>query len=415
MNGASVFSPRVLIGWVAAAAVIFLASLYLMARGESGKGAGDSIGPSSFSRSAIGYAGLAEVLRRLGVPVISSQYDSLARLKPGSILILAEPEPTFQSLDELRLLVDAPVVLLILPKWQGAPSARRADWIGSAALLPEAVPQLTLGLAVDRGSVVRRPAAGSWTTNELGPVPTLGDPIQLIRADRLRPIVAAADGILLGEIRSGKRRLWVLADPDVMANHGIGRGANADFAIRVVDALRGGDGSIVFDETIHGFLVRPGNPAKLLIQFPFVFATAQAALTIVLLLWATTGRFGAPEAVPQALLAGKAGLVKNAAALLAYAGHRHVVAWRYVQATLHDTARQLRAPRGLSEGALLQWLGRVGEARAVTIDCAAVCRRAEAIGRERQRDLSPLLGATRDIHRWKQEIIDAAGRHPRDH
>ena len=60
MNGEPVFSRRLLIGWIAGATVVFAISLYLMGAGEvTGP---DSTGASTFSRSAIGHAGIAEVL-----------------------------------------------------------------------------------------------------------------------------------------------------------------------------------------------------------------------------------------------------------------------------------------------------------------------------------------------------------------
>ena len=40
--------------------------------------------PSTFSRSAVGYAGIAEVLQRQGVAVVKSQYDSLAKASPAA-------------------------------------------------------------------------------------------------------------------------------------------------------------------------------------------------------------------------------------------------------------------------------------------------------------------------------------------
>jgi hypothetical protein len=63
MSVEPIFSRRLLVGWVAGAIVVFALSLYLMGSGEM-SGA-DSTGPGTFSRSAIGHAGIAEVLQRL--------------------------------------------------------------------------------------------------------------------------------------------------------------------------------------------------------------------------------------------------------------------------------------------------------------------------------------------------------------
>src|SRR5262249_7848731 len=157
------------------------------------------------------------------------------------------------------------------------------------------------------------------------------------------------------------------------------------------------------------------NPFTLLFKFPFVVATVQGAAVILLLLWATMPRFGPPQAAPPPLSAGRQGLLSNMATLLDFAGHQSVMLARYVHATGRDTARQMRAPRGLAEDALLAWLGRVGQARGVKVDCAAVLRRADEASTARGGDVAPLLDIARDIHQWKREIIDGRSRHPRAH
>jgi hypothetical protein len=59
-------------------------------------------------------------------------------------------------------------------------------------------------------------------------------------------------------------------------------------------------------------------------------------------------------------------------------------------------------------------LQRVGNARGVDVDCGEVVRRAAVLDDTRG-NLAPLARLARDIHRWKQEIIDGRSRHPRDH
>ena len=67
MSVAALFPRRLLIAWIGAALLTFAAALYFMGGGGRESG-GDAVGPSTFSRSAIGYAGIAEILRRLGTP-----------------------------------------------------------------------------------------------------------------------------------------------------------------------------------------------------------------------------------------------------------------------------------------------------------------------------------------------------------
>lgn len=415
MNSQAIFTPRLLIGWIAAAVLTFGFSLYFMTQGDSGKSGTDAIGPTTFSRSAIGHAGMAEILRRLGTPVVKSQYDSLGKLGTDSVLVIAEPRFTAAVGDTLPPLLAAKNVLLVLPKWQGSPSDTRPGWIGSAEPISATEATAILNIVVQAGEVLRPDAIESWTTNALGPIPDLVAPAQLLRSSRVRPIVAAADGILVGEFREKGRRLWVLADPDVMENHGIASGDNAAFSVALIKALRSGDGSVVFDETVHGYIARPASPLKLLVQFPFVFGTIQGVLAVLLLLWATAMRFGAPETAPPALSVGKQSLIGNAAKLLEFAGYQRAMIRRYVQATIRDVAYRLHAPRGLSDGELVEWLQRVGQARAVSVDCGDAYGRAGAISDGRRGDPSPLIPIARDIHQWKREIIDGSARRTRGH
>ncbi len=407
---ASVFSPRLLAAWIAAALLTFAASLYFGSL-SGGKSGADAVGPSTFSRSAIGYAGIAEILSRLHIPVVKSQFDALAKLRSGGVLVVAEPELDRGAESAVTALLKAPTALLILPKWQGEPSEAHPGWLADAAHVPPLAADLVLNMVVPGGTVTRTATVPRWTVNALGGAPSLDPPVQLITSARLTPIVGANEGMLVGELRSKGKRVWVLSDPDVIANHGLGRDGNAAFAVALLQRLAMGQsvGSpIVFDETVHGYLSMPASPLALLFRFPVVIATGLGALALLLLLWSSFARFGAPVPAPAALGAGKRGLVENAAGLLEFAGHRRSVVRRYVEASLRDAARRLHAPRGLAGAALLDWLKRLGEARGVGLDCAAIARDAET-----KNDAAGLAAIARDIHHWKGEIIDGPSRDPR--
>lgn len=408
------FSRRLLIGWVGAAIATFALSLYFMGRpGEPG--GTDAVGPTTFSRSAIGHAGIADVLQRLGVSVIKSRDNSADKLGKDGVLVLAEPRPTAISEPALRALLDARAVLLVLPKWTGRASEKNPGWLATAEEKPPSQAQWVLNLVAGGGEVVRESQTPSWTTNLVaGRQPQLETPVQLMRSDALRPIVGAPAGILVGELKQ-KRTVWVLADPDVIANHGIGQADNAALALAIINRLRGRNGPVVFDETIHGFVAQPANPMALLFQFPFVVATLQVVAGLALLLWATMARFGAPQSAPPALSAGRQGLLQNVAQLITFAGHGQVMVRRYVQETVRETAQQLHAPRALTGQGLAAWLTRVGAARGVTVDCAAVIREVEELPDRRRGDLAPLVRIARDIHRWRREIVDGRSRHSRGH
>jgi len=408
----AIFSRRVLIGWVGAAVATFAVSLYFM--GRQGDPGTDAVGPSTYSRSAIGHAGIADVLQRLGVPVVKSRNNSADKLGKNGLLVLAEPRPTALSDPALRTLLEARAVLLVLPKWTGRASDKKPGWLGVAGERSPADAQLVLNLVASGGEVVRERQPPIWGTSLLGRTPRLESPVQLMRSVPMRAIIAGPSGILLGELTKN-RAIWVLADPDVIANHGIGQGENAALALAIVNRLRGRDGPVVFDETIHGYLAQSTTPLALMVQFPFVVATFMVAAALGLLLWATMARFGAPQTAPPPLSAGRQGLLQNVAQLITFAGHQQVMVRRYVQETVRETARQLHAPRGLSGEPLARWLTRVGEARGVTVDCAMVIGEVEQLADRRRNDLGPLVRLAREIHRWRREIVDGRSRHSRGH
>jgi hypothetical protein len=373
----------------------------------------DTVGASTFSRSAIGYAGIADVLQKLDMPVLKSRSDSLGKVTPGGVMVIAEPLPGARNEDIMRTLLKADTILLILPKWVGRPSETKPGWISEAIPVDRAVAGWALRLVAPKAELTEA-ATANWTTNAFGTAPNIDAPIRLMHGDRLQPIIGGADGMLLGQISDRNRKIWVLSDPDILSNYGLARTGNAALAVAIIERLRGGAGSIVFDETIHGFIAQPANPLLLLFRFPFVMATIQGVIAIALLLWATLGRFGTPQPAPVALSAGRQGLLENIAKLVDITGHREVMIKRYVLETLRDVGRQLHAPRGLSTATLIGWLQRVGMARGVATDCGPLIAEAAMLGESRVRNPATLVRLARDIHRWKGEILDGRSGHPGD-
>jgi hypothetical protein len=401
-------SPRGIAALVAAALLLFALSLYLMSKGGDAEPPADESGPSSFSRSALGYAGFADMLRELHASVVQSRFDSLSKLGPGGMLIVAEPRASFGlPAPALKTLLGARAVLLILPKWQGEPSRATPGWIAGASLKPSFEATSLLAEVLGGGEVVRRDAVEGWDKNQLAVTPKIEGTVQLVRSSRLKPIVADGDDILIGELNEKGRRLWVLSDPDVLDNHGFGRGDNALFGLALVNRLHGKQGVIVFDETVHGFTTEaPSEPLPLLFKFPFSLVTAQIALAVILLLWATLPRFGAAQPLAAPLDAGKRGLIANSARLIAFAGHRRIIARRYAQAVIQDSALRLRLPPGLAESEQVDRLRRIGLARGAPIDLSVVFYQIKELTDRPKPDPVRLASLVRDLHHWKQSIAD---------
>jgi hypothetical protein len=372
----------------------------------------ESAGASTYSRSAIGHAGLLALLRQQGIKAEASQGASGQKvfLTPShvpALLVLAEPDFEI-SKDELRRLLDAPRVLLILPKWTGRPD--RDGWISLAVLQPEAVAQVGLDAAFrDEDAAIVRPETDfKPTTNALGANAHLDSPPQLVTCANLGPVIASADGILLGHITNReydpyvRRELFVLSDPDVISNHGLAHG-NAALALAIINRARNG-GPVIFDETIHGFHSAPSGRFRLLAARPFLAATLSALAAFALLIWATARPFApATQSTPDGIQAGRLALIANIADLLLFAGHLGDVLRRYVQVTIEDVATRLHAPDTGNTPIRADWLAQAETRRTITTPEATLRAEAARLAANPNPTTAQTLAA--NAYAWKQEML----------
>ncbi len=329
----------------------------------------DPVGPAIYSKSALGHAALFDMLDEIGIPVVESDLGSGAHFEPNSVRVIAEPRTDDATLDEVRAMLDAPTVFLVLPKREGKPDPKRPNWIGEDRLIAQSDVQQVLRLADKRATLARDAPADSWNASQLGDLQPSIRHAQLIHSSRLHPLLASSAGILIGEIRERGRRLVVVSDPDMIANHGIARGDNAQIVVNVIERMRSGhDGVVVFDEFIHGYSPRPFHMLGILFQFPFALVTAQAAVAIALLAWAAMGRFGAPREQPPAISAGRRSLIDAGAMLVSRNGDAAALEARYYEEMVRDTAGTLRAPSGLALPDLLQWFAETQKDAAIPRD-----------------------------------------------
>jgi hypothetical protein len=402
MSAPRLFPRWVLAAWGVAAALGVTGSLFVMlGRDDEHAGRPDEAGPSAYSRSSIGHAGFFRLLRRLGITVSASQADSLLKLNQGGVLVVAEPRADEAGLSRAGLLIDqATNLLLVLPKRAGVPQRDHPGWLAAGRLLDTDAVARVLALFDEDGSVVRPDHAPAWTTHDLRALPTLAAP-QLMVSQKLEPLIAGPDGMLVGQAALGRSRIVVLSDPDVIANHGLGQGDNAALAVQILDLLRDPAGNVVFEETVHGYVERPVSPFALLLQFPWLLLTLQGVLALALLGWSAAGRFGAPEPLPRALPLGSATLIETGARLLDRPAHHALMVRRYLDLTLAELAARLHAPPGLASAALAAWLDRVAVARGVAAGADALERRLAAAGG----DAAALAAVAAAAFAWKQEIL----------
>jgi hypothetical protein len=353
-------------------------------------------------------------LQLRGIHAESSQGASLAKARHGGLLVLAEPDQLTDP-TELRLLLSAPRVLLVLPKWTGIADSGMPGWLGAASRLPTMGPISILQDAFPRNFGARGlknvDPPLTWPQNALGLPPSFDASAQLLTGTSLDSVVEGPAGMLVGERQRPGNIIYVLTDPDVISNHGLAHG-NAAFALALIDRARAG-GPVIFDETIHGFRTIPRNKYLAMFSRPFAAATFAALVAIGLLAWSDGKRFGAPLPRPGGMPAGQLVLISTIAGLLDRGGHQKTVLARYVRGTVTDVSATLQRTR--IQGPAFPFPTRLAEAeqrRAVTTRSADLLQQAASIETARHPPPDALAALALRAHAWKKEMFYGTAGHP---
>jgi hypothetical protein len=418
------FSRRAL-AWMAGIAVAsLLAGVLLAAFGESLSGRPNP-GQNSFSSSAVGHRALAETLRRRGLGVVSRRNAAEGKPGPHRPLIVAEPA-TGWARDEARLHRlrseaaerQAPLVL-VLPKWDYLAN-ERPDWVSAVTLRPVeevgAVPG-ALGIGGLERVTVRRPGklAHADCRARLGgrersyrvalPWGQLIQP-----GPGLDPVVVCGNALLVARVKAAPV-VYLIADPDLLNNQGLGKGDHA----RLVDDLlvRGLEAhGVLFEETVHGLARQAGLAAEAL-RFPLLLASLQSLLLAGAVLWAGMGRFGKPRPARGGAGLGPEVLIDNTAQLLGHGRHAAESLARYYRQTVRTVAAACFLPPDLPEDELVERLERLSRERGVRVQLRPLARRVEAAAAGGGRAAGTrAVRLARHLHRWRLEMMDGQHRHP---
>ena len=323
---------------------------------------GDDGGAHALSRSAVGFAGLAEALRLSGQPVVVNR-AALPR-DAGAGLLIVTPTPTAdrKALDGLGF---AGPVLVVAPKWLVEPSPHHRGWVQKGALIdPAWFPKGSL--AAQAGMSRRIGLSHPRLTGRVGdraldlavgPV----DAFQSLAAPGWTPLLRDETGAVI-LARAPDRSLYLLSDPDLLNTQSLRDIDTLRVALTLLASLRAGDGPYIFDVRLNG-LGRERSPLRLLFDPPFLAATLCLAAAAALAGFQAFCRFGPSRPGGRAIALGKAALVDNTAALIRLAGREHRMGGRYADLTADIVARAVGAPRGLGGEALVAFLDRLAARR----------------------------------------------------
>ena len=396
----AIFRRRTVVWLVLTGGAAFCVMLTLMVTGDP---AGGNVTTSSvFSRSAVGHMALAEWLRAQGREVKVNRSRKAVDVAANDLLLILAPNTADHDVDHLGALVAAAsakgcAVLIALPKWRTSPSPATRGWISRATMinLKRAAKPLAAVPALADAAVVRAADVPGWRNAISAAAPRIAQP-QLIDHGELDPLVSSADKMLVGAVPN--TRLAVLSDPDLLANHGLRRGGNAELTLALVDRLVPPGGAIVFDETLHGFAIVP-SLWRLLFWPPHLAATLLALAAMALTVWRGAARFGAPldARAGAAFRGGHGQLIENAGRLLCAGGHGALLTQRYAEMTVAEARRRLHLRQEpVATDAAFATLNAIGERRGVRARLPANV--------DKQRPLA----LARSCQRWAREMFGDA-------
>lgn len=395
-NDNSAFKRATMLVLVAVGTLAFLAMLVLGAYAPDLR-SGRNGGTHALSKSATGFAGLVRLAQATGRnPVI---VRSEAQLRSEDLMVIS-PDHGSTDLTEILERRGPRATLIVLPKWDTTRDPEKPGWVRVPGLLPADDPGRMLSpatpLRIARSKTKGQPLR---TVHEAAPpdVAFLAPRVtQTMSGPGLKPIITDGNGrIIVAQVNG--RPLYLLAEPDLLNNHGMGDGRQARAALALLDFLNStGATSILFDVTSNG-LGHSRSPLRLAFDPPFLGVTLTIFAAMLLAGWQALVRFGSPRRPERAIAFGKAALVDNSAALIRKAGREASLGSRYVDVIRNRAAALFRLAPTLSTEALDQRLDSLNNRRSFS-------ELAAAASNARNRD--ELLGAAQSLNHWIEEVLE---------
>lgn len=353
----------------------------------------DRAGLHPYSTSALGYNGLYRLLQARGTPVtISRSRQRLETDRESLKIVTLAPGGMGEALDELDL--SSSQALVVLPKWSGPSDRDKPQWQRETSLVPTGTVERLLQVYDPDGGIWRLRTPARIDTGFGRYSPRFGEDMQVLRADSLVSVVSVAGGDLVARLPGSD--IYVLSDPDLFNTAGLAEAENARMALGLVDFLRDDTRQpVLLDATLHGF-ERSENLLQMMFDIPFLGATLIALLGFLMIGWAGAVRFGAPEDEGRAIALGKQALTDNTARLVAMARRERQLAPGYLALVRRHTAKEIGAPKTLSEADLSALFDRLGPQAPRFSDLESDLN-SPAQGRE------DLLNKARALWRWRRE------------
>ena len=351
-------------------------------------------GAHVLSNGAIGFSGLARLADQTG------RHPEIARIEAqldAEDLAIITPTSGSTNLTDILVKRRSRATLIVLPKWEAHRQDSAPGWVLIDGLMP---PMMVAQVMTSEYpiKVMRRKSLG-LSLRSMSPVTPSGgefhEPpvVQTVAGSKVKPlIVDSHGGVILGQLSGGN--LYLLADPDLMNNYGIGDHGQAAAALALLDQINSTDAKrILFDVTANGF-GHSRSPLRLAFDPPFLAVTLVLIGSLFLAGWQAMVRFGAVRVTPRAIAFGKAALIENSSSLVRKARREARLGGRYAALVRERAAVLFHLPPMLSTDELDSALDRLRPEQPFSTLAAAV---------REARDPGELAKSAAIISRWFQE------------
>jgi hypothetical protein len=387
------FAPRVILALVLVGIVAFAALAVLSAYAPDLRNGQDGRA-HALSKSAIGFAGAPILMKQMGVSALVSRTRPR---RPQEAVVVLTPEFGLKP-EELQKYPKGAQTLIILPKWLAAPDPIRRGFVRKVQV--SSARDVQPLLASYAKSTRLETLKGRWRSRLTGRGPFAGvdlplgpiEELQTISGEGWAPALVDGRGRMVLAYSRKSPGIWVLADPDLLNNHGLSNLDTARAGVTILQTAQQGGRPILFDVTLNGY-ERGRGIGRLMLEPPWLAATLIGAMAGVLMGLHALARFGQPLRRERPFALGARALVDNSADLVRMAKREHELAPAYAA-----LVQGLVVRAGGGHASEEHWLEHLAERRGAA---APGELKAEA---ETAKTRDDLLSIARKLYDWRGEM-----------
>lgn len=345
---------------------------------------GHTSSTSSLSISSVGFAGLYELLQESGPGIQRIGQGDLSSGPSGLYLKSYEGSSSLMLHVYTQKDPKKPTVkkafLIFLPKWSYGKHPDNKSWVADQDLYPENLVEFFIdfffGSEGEMG-VTRLPWPGGqdFKTAFSTPSPAGKWELQVLTdydESKFEPIVSTPKGLMVTRfIEDNSYPIYLVSDPDVANNMGLGVGENTVFTMRLIQYIMKRenlpDTLAFFEPSSSGPDIGKSDGDFLgpMTTFPMFIILILTFISALCFLAALGWRFGGLVSNQlQEIRFGKAKLIDNSAKLMARPNLLPSTLDVYWRMTIQWAGKALHAPN-LDEWGLVSWLDRVAMAKGV--------------------------------------------------